>query len=798
MGTGSSTLPRILPLLKQTLAILLLAILLFALLYQPPATHTVDIGGYDAAYVQGFDDPEYRSPASAAPYMQGSDGRVRWSRASSFLLFPQAGLPGRVTLRLRGWPAEQPPRVQVLLNGHELLADLQTSGVWQEQQLIITGGLLKATDVVLELRPARTTAPDAEQRAGVLLDRAIYEVAPGPSGLIIPYPAQVLAGALVVLLVWLVVGRSPRHTLAGALVVGAAFLLLYRLQPPFYPYPLRWLLPHSIAILGALLALRAVPPLLLRRPALLDALALCGVAGWLASVLMAARQHVTLSVPGVEKDFRVFATRTGSIYEVLQADGFYNLGYPLLLWLVRPLTEGNAFLAARLVAALSGALLLLAGYGLTRSLLADQPQQARAGALLALLLLAYSPLVVQYALYIGSDMPFAALAALTLALLVAGTTPAASNRTPALLFLAGSAAGGAFLMRHLGMILLPWGLLHCLLVGWPALPISRHVLRTGALFALGFLLVAAPQLVVNTLQTGQPLYNQQAKNVWLAVYANTDWGRWDEAPNTIPLSEVVLRDPPRFLANWWRNSVGFLGSGAEDTSEFGRALQLRLLSWPVNWLAIAGLVDWLWSASKMRHSSNRPPARLARLSLLLLLLLYVLAVAMAFVLPRFFLPLTPIYAAAAAWLSVQFATRMAGSAAPEHWLSYYLAILLLLLALLAEGFGLGVRSVLEQQPAEEVAAIELTRSVLRPGERVLTRLPPEVPVAKYSALAHRAIAWPPSAGQDEQAILRQARSLGAAYLLWDETRGPPPLPDPPAAEVAGSSRYRLYRLGQQR
>ncbi|HEX5688783.1 MAG TPA: hypothetical protein VFX76_02225, partial [Roseiflexaceae bacterium] len=39
-----------------------LGLLLFALLYQFPATHDVDIGGYDEAYVQGFYDPE---PATA-------------------------------------------------------------------------------------------------------------------------------------------------------------------------------------------------------------------------------------------------------------------------------------------------------------------------------------------------------------------------------------------------------------------------------------------------------------------------------------------------------------------------------------------------------------------------------------------------------------------------------------------------------------------------------------------------------------------------------------------------------------
>ena len=114
---------------------------------------------------------------------------------------------------------------------------------------------------------------------------------------------------------------------------------------------------------------------------------------------------MVLSVPSMEKDFRVFALRSAhlagsfpsgtsdpNVDGVLRGDGFYNLGYPLLLWLARPLASDNPFLAARLVAALSGALLLAAGWWLARRLLGRGP------ALLALLALALSPLVVEQAL----------------------------------------------------------------------------------------------------------------------------------------------------------------------------------------------------------------------------------------------------------------------------------------------------------------------------------------------------------------------------------------------------------------
>src|SRR5262245_6127058 len=95
----------------RLLGAMALGALLLALVYQIPATHSVDIGGYDAAYVQGFYDPE----PVAAPILAGSDGSARWTRDASYLLFPQAGLPAQVTLRLRGRPADAPTEVVVLL-----------------------------------------------------------------------------------------------------------------------------------------------------------------------------------------------------------------------------------------------------------------------------------------------------------------------------------------------------------------------------------------------------------------------------------------------------------------------------------------------------------------------------------------------------------------------------------------------------------------------------------------------------------------------------------------------------------
>ncbi len=792
--------------LVATLAAALACVIMIAMLAQIPARHEVDVGGYDAAYVQGFDEAEGAdAPGGSAVYLAGSDGRARWTRpAGSALLFPQAGLPGTVRLRLRGWrPTGPPPQIRVLLNGVELLGELQASGDWEELSFPVRSGVRKASDFFVELRvmPAMTLSDG--RSVGVLLDRVSYEVAGLP---VTPYPTQLAYAALVGAMIWLLVqpGKkaaifSGRAVPALALAVGLyglAWLLLYHGQPPLYPYPLRGLPPAVCLGLAGLLALRYGPGIVARAPALLSVVAPAVVIGlWLAATLLAAQDHLTLARPGVENDFRVFATRE-TLAEVLSADGFYNLGYPLLLWLARPLFGGNAFLAGRLLAGLGGAAFLAGGYWLARALLPPGP------ALLALVALALSGFVAQYGLYVGSDMPFAACVSLCVAATVWAQPQPTRSAAVAPLLCAGVFGGMAFLVRHLGMVLLPWGVVVLLAADW-----RGGGRRAAAVFAAGFLLAAAPQLIINTAQAGSPLYNQQAKNIWLAVYGGTDWGRWDEAPNSVGLADVVLRDPARFLGNWWHNVVGYLGSGAEDTSEFGRAAQLRLLGWPANLLGVGGLLAWAVltfgalpqarlllglgdEAAQIPQKNNLGEGKIffQTRALVGMILIYGAAVSMAFTLQRFFLPLASIYAAAAAWA----AWRLAGGGRG------LLGVGLALVVVLWGGWAGGVGYVIAGQPADEVAAAQMVAAGLPVGATFGARVSARLPLAKYSAIAQAAVDWPAGAdisrpvGADD---LRGLRATGASYLLWDNASGPPPLADLARAWVADSGRYSLYRLG---
>jgi 4-amino-4-deoxy-L-arabinose transferase-like glycosyltransferase len=383
--------------------------------------------------------------------------------------------------------------------------------------------------------------------------------------------------------------------------------------------------------------------------------------------------------------------------------------------------------------------------------------------LLAAGFLALSGMVAQYSLLIGSDMPFAAL--MTLA--VAVTLRVNTHTHAAIALLGGALAGAAFLIRHPGLILLLWGgITLWYTAGW----------RKAMLFGTGFVLAASPQLTVNLLQTGQPLFNQQAKNIWLAVYANTDWGRWDEVPNSIGLLEVIGRDPLRFLFNWVRNVIGFIGAGAEDVSEFGRADQLRLLGWPANWLAIGGLVMAGWLAWHKRADKRW-------LALISLIGLYVAAIATAFILPRFFLPLAPLYAVAAAWAMTQLWTGQ----------RRLLIATLLIGAILIPGPMVAAQAVLAAQPTDEVAAVMLVRQSLSADRaRVVAAIPDRLPLTKYSAIAHLIRFRVPVTVTAEE-----LREIGADYLLWDQAQGTPPIPESERHRI-GEGRFVLYVVGEVR
>jgi hypothetical protein len=741
---------------------LALGALLVVVAYQIPARHTVTIGVNDGAYVQGFEDATNRW--GVLTDRTGMSSPYRWSGASSAILFPQIGLPARATIRIRGWrPAgEEPPQVRVLLNGRDLLQTITTTPEWQEYSFPVASGVWKAQDVFLQLDATRLTSGTR----GVQVNYAALETVGWP---ITPYPAQVMGGALATFLTAaLVRRRRVALAVAGVLALGFA---LHRVG--VLPLPVRSYWLPVCGVLGvATIARSVVRPVALNAAGVwwstrvFDGVAVGIIALWCAVVARAARAHVVLSLPGVEKDFRVFATRSDawwclpgafdpSANCVWRADGFYQLGYPALLWALRPLTSDNPFLAAQVVALVCGAILLGATYVLGRLLLGPLP------ALLALLFVALNRWTVSYSLFLGTDMPFAAACAVALVALLW------MRGRPARAVAAGMACGVAFAIRHPGVVLVPLGMVW-LWYGWRTFASAalswRRWLLLSTLLVAGFAAASAPQIVVNLLDTGNPLYSQQAKNIWLAVYGNTDWNRWGEARDDIALSDVILHDPARFMANWWGNVRAFWGTGAEDTTEFGRALGLRLLAFPANLLAIAGVVIAIARGDR----ALRWLVAVAAVS--------IGAIAVGFMLPRFCLPLVPVAAILAAE-ALRRGWQHGAIASSTVARQGFVAACCVVVLLAAGSVGAGEREVLRNQDADAVQAVALVERTLGPTDRLIATLPADDFLAKYGAIAHRADADP---------------SQPPRFALYTDDGADATLP---RGELVGrAGRYRLDRI----
>jgi hypothetical protein len=220
-------------------------------------------------------------------------------------------------------------------------------------------------------------------------------------------------------------------------------------------------------------------------------------------------------------------------------DGFYPIGYPLLL----RAAIGSGLDVLRFGQTLSwlgGLLMLLAAYGLV--------VRATGSAALApvapLLLLANRHFLVASTRE-GND---ALAAGLQLGALWCVWSAGGDRTGRRWALLAGAVLGVAYLVRYTALAGLP---LLVLFVAWRAWPPARAALVSAAILLAGFLVAASPQVVPSLLATGQPFANFQAKNVWFAMYGEGDFVEgWRGAPDDISIAEVVAPDPVRFARHW--------------------------------------------------------------------------------------------------------------------------------------------------------------------------------------------------------------------------------------------------------
>lgn len=695
-----------------------------------PTRHYIDVGGYDSAYVQGFFDQQ------TIPTDFARSGTARWSGTDAAVIIPQLGMPTQFAITV----IAPTPKQLTLYTNDATISSTRVSNHWQTITGVITGGQSKPFSLFVAFdTPTAPWQKGDLRQVGVLVDR----IDVWTNWFAMPYPAQIVwVGLLSLLLgIWSNPLLSRNYWYITTIITPALLAAVtWRWQLP-YPYPIPSSLAYACGIVTTLIGLRYWPVITQRWPYWSTIVVAIGVSSWWGGLVWAQQAHVTLAVPGVEKDLRAFVTRSDTLAHVLHADPFYNLGYPLILWTIRQLTHASAFDAARWWAVVVAGLALLSSWWLARTLF------GRGWDALMVLCIAGSGLFVQYSLLVGSDMTFTWLCSLTVA-----CTLYAPHRSDWWWVVAGLAAGAAYLVRHTGIVLV----LTCIV--WMLMQ-RRHTTLTWrqiGLFGGGLLVLALPQLWVNLRDTGTLLFNYQAKNSWLAVYGNLDWGRWDDVPDSIALTTVILNNPSRFGYSWLTNISNIIGSGA-TTAEYERAMWQRLLSVPANWASVAGIIaitPLVWQQ------------RLGRNGELLLLWagLFVAVSAVAFVLPRFLLPLVMVAAYCATWVMQRYHTHFG--------LGWRALVLVVVCLWQFANITTTTQATLSQQPADEQAALEYLVAN-HSTARLAFVAPSESPIGKYSALVNQRVHRTTVALVDMPELCQSTPDL----IVWStELQAPPPYP----------------------
>lgn len=151
--------------------------------------------------------------------------------------------------------------------------------------------------------------------------------------------------------------------------------------------------------------------------------------------------------------------------------------------------------------------------------------------------LAISPTISSYAALGSTDLPAAALQL--------GAIWFALGRRRCSALASGLFVGLGFLFRHQSIVLV---LPLAALIG------IRHTNRHArvALFALGLVAAASPQLVANTLATGDPLWSQQTKNVLFGINGGGTVRDWTTFPTGPAPGLLALLRTPQILTHWLR------------------------------------------------------------------------------------------------------------------------------------------------------------------------------------------------------------------------------------------------------
>lgn len=474
------------------------------------------------------------------------------------------------------------------------------------------------------------------------------------------------------------------------------------------------------------------------------------VVAWLA--LSPYHTHLTASV---EADFPHYAEQAVTRARDVRWNGFIPCGYP---WLLARASagDGDMFLAGRILSATGAAAVVALAYLIARSALT-----ARAAAFVGTAV-ALNWLALQNGLLAGTDALWAALALAAVYL----ADVARSRGSLAMFAAAGCVLGLSYDLRYATLAVAAAVVLLASFDA-PGIPLMRRGAAAGALVA-GIVVGALPQLAIALRDTGNPLANHQAKNVWFGMHGEQDWIlNWDRVPDDISLRDVVLAGPAEFLLHVARNAGQFVAQCVTAPFGYQPAVLMERPAAAAVCLAMAGVpVAFGWSRGTPRAALALWDE--ARRSVTFRLwagaaLAYGLAVSTTFWTPRFFLFVLPLAVIAAAIVARRVLWPVLGTKALAAR-----AILIAFLVLLASHSVATWSQLLRvnQQPIDEVGTA-LAAGGLAPDDAVVT-----------TTLQHYDVSLPFSFVQLSSTVrdfedLQQALAVARAKaFLYEESRGP--------------------------
>jgi 4-amino-4-deoxy-L-arabinose transferase-like glycosyltransferase len=354
----------------------------------------------------------------------------------------------------------------------------------------------------------------------------------------------------------------------------------------------------------------------LGRPQHLDLLASGLLAACAILLLALGLRHQGLTDYSVEWDFSGYSLRAESLSDVFSVNPRTPFGYPLALWAVTRLS-GDVFISGKIVAGLSTLVVLGLVYLLGRRLFNAYV------ALLAVLALLVTPVFAEHTMLVATDMPALACLLASIYVLIAS-----GGKSWWRVALAGVFGGMSYLVRPSGLLLVPAVVLWLFGLRWARESTWTHRrFRTALAYSLSFGLMILPHLLLNTIHTGNPFYNNRGMDIWLDMYGNWDWTLVPQVSD-VTLAEVIRIDPWHFVVHWGQNLL--------------ESFKNAPLAWPIALFAVPGVLALPFQNRRVEMG-----------------LIYWFGIGFLFLvspgwstvkLPRIFLPLVPFLLLIAVWL----------------------------------------------------------------------------------------------------------------------------------------------------